>query len=101
MVDIVEYKFKLTVAGFLGLTWVVAILVPVLLSRSGTTEHAADAGVWWFLGGLYVYFLYTGVRAWRRGWRSRFILRVVVPIALFIASSILEWVGAWRWLLKS
>jgi hypothetical protein len=101
MVDRLLYRFKLSVAAFLGLTWVLAILIPILLGRPAAVADAGSAGVWWVLGGIFAYFLYTGVSAWRRGWRGRFVLRVVVPIALLIVSSILEWLGVWRLLLKS
>lgn len=37
-------------------------------------------------GAIVGYCAYTGYRAWKRGWRSRFILRVVVPGALFVVS---------------
>jgi hypothetical protein len=98
MVDIVEYRLKLTVAAFLGFTWFVAIMVPNFLGGSG---EMPPAGVWCVFAGLFTYFFYTGFRAWRRGWRSRFILRVVVPISLLVVSSILEWAGVWQRLWNS
>jgi hypothetical protein len=96
MVDINQYQFKMGVAGFLGLTWVIAILIPLPLGGTGVMP---PAGIWCLFGVLFGYFFYTGFRAWRRGWRSRFVLRVVVPIALLIVSSILEWAGVWDGLL--
>ncbi len=40
-----------------------------------------------FLFFLYAYLGYSGFRALRKGWKSRFILRVVVPAGLLLASS--------------
>ena len=56
------------------------------------------AGLLIFFAVLFAYSLFTGIRALRRGWRSRFILRVVVPLSLLMLSSI--GAGVWRLLLR-
>jgi hypothetical protein len=98
MVDLAELRLKLTMAVLLAGTWVLAFLFPILI---GESLPRPEAGLFWVFGGLLAYFLYTGVRAWRRGWRSRFILRLVVPLSLLTASSILEWAGVWHWMFTS
>jgi hypothetical protein len=97
MVDLGELRLKLTMGVLLGMTWTLAFLLPILLGEVGVMPGAE---FWWPFGALLAYFLYSGLRAWRKGWRSRFILRVVVPVGLLVVSSILEWVGVWRWLIS-
>jgi len=87
-----EFKFKFTVAGLLGIMWIVLVMLPPVLAGD---LYAPPASVWCIFGGIFLYSLYTGVRAWRRGWKSRFILRIVVPFALLTISFILQWMGVW------
>src|SRR5271168_2323149 len=68
-----EFKFKFTVAGLLGIMWIVLVMLPPVLAGD---LYAPPASVWCIFGGIFLYSLYTGVSAWRRGWKSRFILRM-------------------------
>ena len=87
-------KARLTLSmGFLLLgTWVFAALVPPMI---GGVIPRPEAWMWWLIGSSFAYFSYTGIRAWRRGWKSRFILRIVVPLSLFAISSLSTILGVW------
>jgi hypothetical protein len=87
-----ELRFKFAVAGFLGVMWLMVVMLPPVLAGD---LNAPPTSVWCIFGGIFLYSLYTGVRAWRRGWKSRFILRIVVPLALLATSFILQWTGTW------
>jgi hypothetical protein len=85
-------RVTLSVGVLLLSTWIFALLAPPMLSGA---LPRPDAWVWCLMAALFAYFGYTGIRAWQRGWRSRFILRIVVPLSLFAASSALTLCGAW------
>jgi hypothetical protein len=87
-VDLIEFRLKFTVAILLVLLWVMLLLFPLLVAAS------PPLWLWCFFGALFAYSLYTGIRAWHRGWTSRFILRVVIPLALLTLSCIVA--GTWR-----
>ena len=91
--DPLRARLALSVGMLLFFTWIFAILAPPMISG---TFHRPDPWLWCLMAALYSYFGYTGIRAWRRGWRSRFILRIVVPLSLFAVSSALTLSGAWR-----
>jgi hypothetical protein len=92
-VDPLDLRAKLSVAALLGGVWLFLLMLPLCLAGM---LFVPPASVWCVFGGLFAYFLYTGVRAWRGGWKSRFILHVVVPIVLLMLSSIAA--GVWSWL---
>jgi hypothetical protein len=91
--DPVRARLVLSIGILLFSTWIFAILAPPMISG---TLHRPDPWLWYLMAALYSYFGYTGIRAWRRGWRSRFILRIVVPLSLFAVSSALTVSGVWR-----
>ena len=91
--DPLRARLALSVGALLFSTWIFAILAPPMIS--GDLSRPGP-WLWCLMGTLFAYFGYTGIRAWRRGWRSRFILRVVVPLSLFVVSSALTLSGAWR-----
>jgi hypothetical protein len=92
-VDPVELRARLSVAALLGGLWLFLLGVPLAVAG---VLFMPPVPVWGVFGALFVYSLYTGIRAWRRGWKSRFILRVVVPIALLALSTICA--SAWLWI---
>jgi len=75
--------------------WTFAFILPLIIWGPGV---APPALVWVVVGALAAYFVYSGIRALKKGWKSRFILRVVVPISLFVVSSALWWTGLWLWI---
>ena|ERR1700743_3786654 len=90
-----ELKVKVAMAGLLGGLWVVLLALPPMLIGSLAQPPAV---LLIFFAVLLAYSLYTGIRALRRGWRSRFILRVVVPLSLLMISGV--GTGVWRLLLR-
>jgi hypothetical protein len=92
-VDPIALRVKLGVAALLGGLWIFLIFAPLCVIG---TLSMPPVAVWCLFGTIFGYFVYTGIRAWHRGWKSRFILRVAVPIALLTLSSIST--AAWLWL---
>jgi len=90
--DPVEARITLTMGGLLFLTWIFAAMVPLII---GGLVPKPDPWMWCLMGVLFAYFGYTGIRAWRRGWKSRFILRIVVPLSLLVVSSASTILGVW------
>jgi hypothetical protein len=80
-------QLQASMGVLLVLSWTFALLVPFLWDAS---IPAADLSVWLVVSAPFVYFIWTGFRAWRLGWRSRFILRLVIPLALLIASVVVR-----------
>jgi hypothetical protein len=91
--DPARARMAAVVSVFTLFTWLFAILVPPMISG---TFPRPDPGLWCLMAALYAYCGYTGIRAWRRGWKSRFILRIGVPLSLFAVSSALTVFGVWR-----
>jgi hypothetical protein len=84
---------KARIAALTGMVWVLALFIPLTL---GGIAPMPERPFWWVFGGIYCYFIFTGIRALQRGWRSRFVLRIVVPCGLFAVSSLLVWISL-RW----
>jgi len=87
-----EARVTLSVGVLLLGTWGFAALVPPII---GGVVPRPDPWMWCLMGVSFAYFGYTGVRAWRRGWKSRFILRIVVLLSLLAVSSVLTVLGVW------
>jgi hypothetical protein len=90
MSDVIQKQWALASALVILLYWVSVFFAPFLVS-----DQQARAGApLWFWGGLCSaigYFSYTGLRAWRHGWKTRFILRIVVPAALLVIACMTVW----------
>jgi hypothetical protein len=91
-VDTFDVRIKIPVAILLGTLWVHLIMLPVFLAGE---LAAPPVSLWIILSAIFLYSIYTGVRAWRRGWKSRFIFRIVVPVTLLTISFVLQWTGTW------
>jgi hypothetical protein len=94
-VDPFELRTKLTFAALLGVVWTFLAMLPLMLAGK---IDMPPLMFWWLPAGLWAYFTYTGIRAWRRGWTSRFVLRIVVPIALLLVSALCT--AAWMWVAR-
>ena len=83
--DVLSLKTKTAMVGFVSVAWLFALAIPPwmfgLLQQPGWK-------MWTLMTLLYAYLGYTGMRAYHRGWRSRFILRVIVPLSLLGASAL-------------
>ena len=78
--------------GVVSTYWLIAAATPVMIVGA---FRAPDIGPATLFAAIAAYCTYTGIRAWRRGWRSRFILRIVVPAALFVLSWAVVGVAIW------
>ena len=79
--DLLRKQWILFSAVAIFLYWVLVFSVPFFVSDSrirSDTPLSFWCGVCVVIG----YFIYTGIRAWKRGWKARFVLRIVVPAAL-------------------
>jgi hypothetical protein len=94
-VDGFDTLLKLRMACLVGLAWMFAVLIPPaavgLLPGPGWQ-------LWALMAFIYAYLGYTGIRAYRRRWRSRFILRIVVPLSILgvsaVATAVVRWTAA-------
>lgn len=83
-------------AAILFLYWLSVFFLPFWI---GDSHLRSTAPVWFWLVicAAIGYFTWTGVRAWRRGWKARFIMRIVIPAALLIIActsfGVTRWVG--------
>lgn len=68
-----------------GMYWTLAILAPFMLF--GLVYRPEPSVTFLFLI-IAAYFIYTGYRAWKLRWKARFVLRIVVPVALFLVASV-------------
>ena len=83
---------RFRMAAGVVLTWVISAILPLLLFG----PEPAPIVFWAVIGLVYAYMGYSGIRALRKGWRSRFILRVVIPLSILAASMVLVFSGIWR-----
>ncbi len=90
--DPVSARLTFSVGVLLFFTWIIAALVPPMI---GGLVPRPDLWMGCLIGSLFAYFGYTGIRARRRGWKSRFILRIVVPLSLLAVSTALTILDVW------
>lgn len=64
--------------------WFVAAGTPAF--AAGYLELPKDWTPLLFVG-IAAYCFWTGYRAWKRGWKARFVLRLAIPICLFAISA--------------
>jgi hypothetical protein len=94
--DLIQKQWALHSAIAIFVYWVLVFSVPFFVSDRQTRS---DTPLWFWCGLCAVigYFSYTGIRAWKRGWKARFILRIIVPAALLgigcIAVGLMSWLG--------
>ena len=79
--------------GVVATQWFAVAATPFLVL--GTLGHFSQLDGWalTLVAAIVGYCFYTGYRAWRRGWKARFILRLVVPTSLFVLSWITVGLG--------
>lgn len=94
MSDLIQKQWILAAALLLFMYWVSVFFMPFAISDPKIRPNA-PLWFWCGLGVAIAYFSYTGVRAWRRGWKARFILRIVVPAALLVSATIVIGLLAW------
>jgi hypothetical protein len=77
-------KQKIAMVSVVSVQWLVAAALPALVVGYLTMPPAFESA---FFLALAVYCFWTGYRAWKRGWKTRFILRLAIPIGLFAIST--------------
>lgn len=96
MSDLIQKQLAFTSALVTLSYWVIVLFIPFLASDQQVSS-GVPLSFWVGACAAISYFSYTGLRAHRRGWKSRFVLRIVVPAALFfigcIAIGFLSWLG--------
>jgi hypothetical protein len=79
--------------GIVAIQWFAVAVVPFgVVLQIPPVDGWAIAMVATVVG----YCFYTGYRAWNRGWKARFVLRLVIPACLFILSCIVVALGSWN-----
>lgn len=81
MPDLLKKNYSLHAAALVGLYWIVVFAIPFIVTDPGVKPGALG---WCFLLTLIGYGGYSGIRAFKRGRKAAFILRIVVPAALFV-----------------
>jgi hypothetical protein len=85
-VDPFRLEAKVAMFGVVAVHWMLAVAIPAFIFGHIQLPPQEDwAAVLWFAA-IVGYCIYSGYRAWKREWRSRFILRAVVPAVLFVLS---------------
>lgn len=94
MSDLIRKQWIFHSALIIFMYWVFVFSMPFMISDR---EVRSETPLWYWcaLAVAVAYFSYTGFRAWRRGWKARFILRIVVPAMLLLSVSTLAGLLAW------
>jgi hypothetical protein len=87
--DPLRLELKIGMFFIVTLHWTIAVAVPAFIF--GYVPAPKEWAVAVLFTAIVGYCSYTGYRAWKRRWRSRFILRAVIPGLLFLFSSV--WFG--------
>lgn len=84
--DTLRVQGKMGMFMVVAMYWIIVALIPAVILGYIRSPLQDVWQVALMCAAIVGYCAYTGYRAWKRGWRSRFILRVVVPGALFVIS---------------
>ena len=84
--EIIDSLQRMRMGALVGAGWTFAVVAPPALVGYFSRPNGL---LWALMAILYAYLGYSGIRALRKGWRSRFVLRVVVPLSLLSVSSVL------------
>ena len=89
---------RIGMVGIVAIQWCAVAAVPFAAIRQ---VPPVDGWALAIAATIVGYCFYTGYRAWSRGWKTRFILRLVIPVCLFFLSGILVGLGSWYGWFKS
>lgn len=92
MTDTARVLQQTRIGALVGVYWMVAVIAPFMML--GAVRKPDRATTILFLA-ISAYFIYTGYRAWKLHWKSRFMLRIVVPALLFLVALVCAGVFAW------
>jgi hypothetical protein len=94
MPSLAQKQWALASAMILLLYWALVFSMPLLIA-SPEFRSSDTVGFWAGFCVAIGYFTFTGIRAWRRRWQARFVLRIVVPAALLVISTTLVVFFGW------
>jgi hypothetical protein len=94
MPSLAQKEWAFASAIILFLYWTFVFSMPLLIADQ-KFRSSAPLEFWGVLCVAIGYFSYTGIRAWRRRWKARFVLRIVVPAALLVTSTMLVVLFGW------
>jgi len=83
--DATDLKIKSGMVLVVAAQWFVVGAIPPVVA--GYVPPPDRWGIV-FAVAIAMYCFFTGYRAWKRQWKSRFMLRAVVPIAIFVLSCV-------------
>ena len=75
---------KVTMVGVVTAQWIFVSAFPAYVGGYLPTPPGWESLIFVAMA---AYCFWTGYRAWKRGWRARFVLRLAVPIGLFAIST--------------
>jgi hypothetical protein len=89
---------RVGMVGIVGIQWFAVAAVPFAVVRQ---LPPIDGWAMTLAAAIVAYCFYTGYRAWNRGWKTRFVLRLVIPVCLFVLSCVAVGLGFWTEWFKS
>lgn len=83
--DAIDLKIKTGMVAIVATQWFVVAAIPMVIAG-----YIPPPDGWGLVLAAVIttYCFFTGYRAWKRKWQSRFILRAVVPSAILILSCV-------------
>ena len=86
------FRQRIVMVGLVAAYWISVAAAPAIVA--GYIARPT-AGLTSALLAVSLYCAYTGYRAWKKGWKARFILRAVVPAAILVVTSVAAAIGSW------
>jgi Mn2+/Fe2+ NRAMP family transporter len=83
---------KIAMIGVVAAQWFLALAAPAMLLGYLESPRGWTAALLLAMTG---YCFFTGYRAWKRGWKSRFVLRLIVPGCLLVLSCVGFGIAKW------
>lgn len=93
MPGLLQKNLSVRLAALIVIYWIVVFIIPFVIVDADAKPGALG---WSIFAALIGYFGYSGWKAFRRGAKTAFILRIVVPAGLLVTAASI--VAALRWL---
>jgi len=88
-----EFVERFRIGVLVVIYWMTVLAIPFVMVMP---VNWPDPLLLLLIAVLIGYFVFTGIRAWRRRWISRFVLRIVIPAGLLLCGSVIAGIIAWR-----